>query len=320
MLRRLGELVASPDAAILRGASVNGYSVSETQPSPYLMGNAPTYGSQYDQAPNFHNQNYNQILGGYQQSQQNIGQGFGGIASGYGNLSNQVQGTIAGVGASQLQAIQDQYAKASGSQAQALINSGLGNTTVSSSVQRGLTLDSQKAQVALANQMAQLQAGYQAQLGSAGLQAQSQGLGLQAQGSNVQQGVLGGQHLPFPNYPPGGRTTTQQQQGGAGSGISGNPNGGTNGYWAAGSPSSGMPQQTPFGGGMPNPFGYNPATGQGSSQGVPQGMGFNNAGSAPSPYADLEQPSTSIFGDVTGTVGSGGGDYGPGMGDSSYDF
>lgn len=262
---------------------MNGYSVSESVPSAYLMGSSPpSYQNQYQQALDFHNSNYNQILGGYSQSQQNIGQGFGGIASGYGNLSNQVQGTIAGVGASQLQAIQDQYAKASGGQAQALINSGLGNTTVASSVQRGLTLDSQKAQVALANQMAQLQAGYQAQLGSAGLQAQSQGLGLQAQGSNVQQGVLGGQHLPFPNYPPGGRTTTQQQQGGGGGGGMGGGPGksGSNGYWAQGG-GTGAPPQTSFGGGMPNPYGYNSATSLGGNQG---GNPFNVGGVA-DPYS-----------------------------------
>lgn len=296
---------------------MTGYSISESTPSPYLMGNAPSYANQYQQALDFHNNNYNQILGGYAQSQANIGQGFGGVSQGYGQLGQQVQGTIAGIGASQAQAIQDQYAKASGGQAQALINSGLGNTTVAASAQRGLTLDSQKAQIALANQMAQLQAGYQAQLGSAGLQAQSQGLGLQAQAANVQQGVLGGQRLPFPNYPPGGRSTTQQSGGSpvmGGGGSRGGVGGGTNGYWAQGG-GVGQPLQTSFGGGMPNQFGYSSLSGQGGANYSGGGAGFvAGATDMAQGYAGLG--AAGITADVGGGVVSDMGDYYGDLGDT----
>lgn len=242
-------------------------SISQPVADPYLFGqNPPSYQSQYSNALDFHNSNYQNILSGYGQSQQNIGQGFAGIAQGYGNLSNQVQGTISGIGASQDQAINDQYAKAGGQANQQLINSGLGNTTVASSVQRGLTLDAQKAHIALANQIAQLTAGYQSQLGSAGLQASAQGLGLQAQGANTQQNVLGGQRLPFPNYPPTGQRTQQQSSGGGGGMGGGTGRSGTNGLWSAGAPGDPNSLQSGYGQAPVNPFAYNPATGQGGNQ------------------------------------------------------
>lgn len=87
------------------------------------------------------------------------------INQGYGQLSNNVQNTIQGMGSSQQQAINDQYAQQSGQAMQGLINSGLGNSTVTSSVQRGIDLDKAKAGNNLANQMAGLSAGYQSQIG-----------------------------------------------------------------------------------------------------------------------------------------------------------
>ncbi len=88
---------------------------------------------------------------------------------GYTDLMGQVMGTIQGVDASQRQAINDAYAQQQGSALQSLTSRGLGNTTVTDSVQRGLMYDKQKADIALSNQMAQLKAGYQSQLGLAGL-------------------------------------------------------------------------------------------------------------------------------------------------------
>ncbi len=67
----------------------------------------------------------------------------------YGQLQQNVLGSIQGVGASQAQAIQDTYAQQSGAAQQSLAQRGLGNTTVVDATQRGLTLDEQKAQVAL---------------------------------------------------------------------------------------------------------------------------------------------------------------------------
>ncbi len=124
--------------------------------SPYLiggglsMGRAPglmDYTSAYQNALNINQQNYNNIMKGYQ------------------GLTSSVLGNIRGIGEAQAQAIEDVYAQQSGGAAQSLISRGLGNTTVANSVQRGLVLDREKAKTGLANQLAQLYAGYQSQLG-----------------------------------------------------------------------------------------------------------------------------------------------------------
>lgn len=87
------------------------------------------------------------------------------INQGWGQLGQNIQGTIQGITASQQQAINDAYAAQQGQATQGLISAGLGNTTVQSSVARGIELDKAKAGIALANQMAGLSAGYQAQIG-----------------------------------------------------------------------------------------------------------------------------------------------------------
>jgi hypothetical protein len=109
--------------------------------------------------------------------QQNPG-GYGGPfyqqqQQGYQQLLQQVLGQIQGVGQSQYQSLADQYAAQQGATLSSATSRGLGNTTVLDSLQRGNSLDYQKAQVALANQLAQLQAGYASQLGGAQLGFQS---------------------------------------------------------------------------------------------------------------------------------------------------
>lgn len=104
----------------------------------------------------------------YQQLLDESSREYSGIIQGYGNLTNQVLNDIRGVGASQRQGIRDIYAQQAGTADQQLINSGLGNTTVRQSVQRGLVADRAKADIALSNQLAQLTAGYRANIGLAG--------------------------------------------------------------------------------------------------------------------------------------------------------
>lgn len=159
-----------------------------------------------------------QGLAGLQQAQQGIGQGYTNLGGqvqgalqpmqagldeqraqntrtqqGYTDLMGQVMGTINGVDASQRQAIQDQYVAAQGQAGQSLASRGLGNTTVTDSVQRGLLYDKQKSDIALSNQMAQLRAGYQSQLGLAGL-----GFATQANQMNTaQQNALAGQRAAY---------------------------------------------------------------------------------------------------------------------------
>lgn len=168
------------------------------------------YMGAYSNALSLNQQNYANILSGYQQTQGQQQTAQQAIEGGYGNLYNTVMGSIQGIGASQAQAIRDAYAQQSGASAQQLINSGLGNTTVQQSVQRGNLADEQKAQTGLANQMAQLTAGYQSNLGQAGLNYANQ--------ANMQNTALKGQQLnwmnsvnsPYPNAQAYGQLALQQ--------------------------------------------------------------------------------------------------------------
>ncbi len=220
------------------------------------------YTSAYNSALSQNQQAYGNILQGYQQTMGGQQQNQASIQQRYDNLGGQVMGTIAGVGQSQQQAIQDQYAQASGASSQNLINSGLGNSTVLSSVQRGNTLDEQKAQIALANQMAQLSAGYQAQLGS-----QSAGYANQ---SNMQNTALAGQQLGFMNSVSMQYPNAQSYQNLlAYQGAQGQMN-----AWNAAHPFQGVPGA----GGGGGPFPPQAPGGQGP-QATPQPGGFGGGGS-----------------------------------------
>lgn len=192
---------------------------TQGQASPYQIGGSLNFGTvpgltdyqgAYANALNLNQQNYANILGGYQNIMGNQQAAQQNIQAGYGALENQVLGGIQGIGASQSQAIQDVYAQQSGNSAQQMINSGLGNTTVQQSVQRGNVADEMKAQTALANQLAQLQAGYQTNIGMAGLnyanQANMQNTGLGSQ----QLGFMNSVNSPYPNAAAYGQLAMQQ--------------------------------------------------------------------------------------------------------------
>lgn len=142
---------------------------------------------------------YGGIMSGYQSalSQQQAAQSQ--VMSGYNQLQNTVLGGLAGQGRARSQEIADTYQARAGSAMQQLINSGLGNSTVQSSVGRGLQYDETKSQNQLTEQIAGMNAQYQSQLGLAGLGYQNtaaqqnaallgQQLGYQA---NWQQSLLG---------------------------------------------------------------------------------------------------------------------------------
>lgn len=158
----------------------------------------------YQQALSNAQTQYSQISAGYNALLASQQAAEAQTIGGYNTLSNQVQGAIQGVTASQSQAIKDVYTQQSGQQQQQLINSGLGNSTVLSSVNRGLTLDEQKAQVALSNQQAQLQAGYLSSIGLAGLgyqgQATQANTALGAQGLSAQQAGVGVESQLYGGY------------------------------------------------------------------------------------------------------------------------
>jgi hypothetical protein len=70
---------------------------------------------------------------------------------------------------------------------------------VQASVQRGLTLDEAKAQVALSNQTAGLTAGYMSQLGLAGLGYSNQAILQNTAEANQQLGFMNSVMMPYPN-------------------------------------------------------------------------------------------------------------------------
>lgn len=165
------------------------------------FGSAPgfDYNSAYQAALSLNQQNYSNILAGYQQLAASQYADQQPIQAGYDALTGKVLSDIAGVGTSAMQDIQDQYAKQSGSASQSMISRGLANNTVRDSVQRGLTLDKAKAQNNLSNQMAQLTAGYRSNLGSQALGYQNQALQQRMALGQSQLGFQNSVSAPYPN-------------------------------------------------------------------------------------------------------------------------
>jgi len=179
-----------------------GYNQLGQQMGQQLQGSfANTGAGQYAAQQNIgagYNQLGNQVqgyLGGMGSALNQQQQNQQGIQAGYGQLQGNVLGTIEGITRSQSQNIADVYAQQSGQLSQDMINRGLGNTTAQGSMQRGVNLDEQKAQIALANQQAQLTAGYQSQLGLAGLGYANQA----SQQNTQQQNLLSGQQAAYGN-------------------------------------------------------------------------------------------------------------------------
>jgi hypothetical protein len=173
--------------------------MANKDPGAALMGVASNYASAYQDALQANQQNYQNVLQGYQQTLRDQQAAQQPILQGYRDLQSQVAGTIQGVDQSQRQAIADTYAQQRGQASQSLISRGLGNTTVQDAVNRGLTLDEQKAGVALSNQMAQLQAGYQSQLGGAALNYQNQAAMQNTALAGQQLGFMAGVQIPYPS-------------------------------------------------------------------------------------------------------------------------
>lgn len=167
--------------------------------NPATLGNA--YQSAYNDSLRMNSQNYSNILAGYQRTMDSQGQAQQAISAGHQGLQGAVMGDLEGIDASQRQAIKDSYTAQRGTADQDLVNRGLGNMTVRSSVMRGLGLDEAKANIDLSNKLAQTRAGFRSNLGLAGLNYQNQ--------ANVQNTALAGRQLDWmnsvnANYPNAG--------------------------------------------------------------------------------------------------------------------
>lgn len=293
-----------------------------------LQGLANQYQTGYNSALAQNQAMYQNIMGGYQQTQAQQTDAANAIAGGYSNLYNNVLGGIQGIDASQRQAINDAYAQQSGAATQSLISRGLGNTTVQDSIQRGLLLDKMKADIGLSNQTAQLQAGYMSQLGLAGLdyanQANMQGTGLSARQLDFMNTVT----AKYPNqadyynlFDASGRYKQMQQDQAAlknsqrgGFGFAGGMSAGYSGRGGAGSSGSGAGSgygPARLGGGVNYQNPYDSYGGGGLSYTTPYGGNFGSMQEAQNYLAGLNDP---------GQLSTAGTMYMPGYDPSYYDL
>jgi len=190
---------------------------------PVLNPGADQY---YQQQLGLNVSNYNQILGQFTQAQNNASSQLADIYSGYGSLSQSVLDALGvsgggwGVAAPAQQQIQRQYELSQGRNQQALINAGLGNSTLLSNVMNQGTLQYGQAIGNLGAQLSQTAAGYMSQIGLAGLGARQQGVNQQLGLSSNLMGVLGRYNFA-PNVPLYGQQSFSDAGGGGGGGGGG---------------------------------------------------------------------------------------------------
>lgn len=157
----------------------------------------------YNQLLGLNQQNYSNILSGYQTAQQQLASSLGGIYSGYGDVENKVMKMLGvdgggwGVATPGANAIRQQATQAQGATQQNMINAGLGNSTVLSSMTNQNALQTNQAYGELGSKLANYAAGYEERIGSARLNAMMQGTGMQA---NLATNYLGDlSHYQFQN-------------------------------------------------------------------------------------------------------------------------
>jgi hypothetical protein len=323
-----GNLVGQSDAGMGSSSNVGqSQSQSQTQIVPGML-------DVYNQLLGLNSQNYGNILGAYGQGQSNLTATLPSIYQGYGDIKNEVMGTLGvgagapggeghwGVAAPAAQAIAQSYATQRGNTDQQLINSGLGNSTIRAGAQNANALGAAQAYGGLGAQLAQTAAGYQAQLGLAGQAAQMQGLGMQTGLTQAYLGDLAG-YGGFANK-AGSLTgqfstgTSQQQGSSSQRGGSGGGNGAGRGQ-SGGAPAG----HIPFGGAADNqgqsgrinqvgqPTGLGASGGTGGMQfgGAPgQSLTYGGALQAPRPGGAVQWGGNAPAGNpYGGTTGSGGG-------------
>lgn len=138
---------------------------------------AAQYKSAYKAALSLNQQNYANILKGYQQTMDEQKAAQQAVVAGYDQLQGDVLNRLSGSNAAAIQAINDRYSHDQGKAAQQLVSRGLGNTTVQSAVNRGLSLDRAKAELGAQNQLQQNIANYQTQIGMGKLGYQGSAVG-----------------------------------------------------------------------------------------------------------------------------------------------
>lgn len=135
------------------GGAFKGFSM---KPADALSNLSESYQKGYQEAVNFNRQNRDDIQRGYQTTMAAQQGAQAKTLRGYRRLLNATLGDINQVGDSQREDIRANYEAQAGSQAQRLIDSGLGNSTVQSAVMRGLAFDENRAGNDLAEKIAML--------------------------------------------------------------------------------------------------------------------------------------------------------------------
>lgn len=194
----------------------------------------------YNHLLGMNTQNYGNVLSGYGQAQGNLGAQLPGIYAGYGQQEQNVMNTLGvgnggwGVAAPAAEAIREGGVATQGKNQQALIDAGLGNSSMLAQANNQTAFQTGQAYAGLGAQLAQTAAGYQSQFGLAGLAAQMQGAGMQTSlaqsylsnlagygGFANKAGSLTGQYSASQQYPPIGGGGGHG--GGGSSGGSGDP-------------------------------------------------------------------------------------------------
>ena len=163
---------------------------------------AAHYQAAYQNALNFQRQNYQNVLRGFQQQIGASGRSTAENLRGYRGLLDNVMTGLQGVGREQRRDISEGYSSARAGALQQMIDSGLSNSTVTASINRGLTLDEQRAKNQLAESLARLRAGYQSQIGGA---AQAYRQQAQAEANQLGLAQLGFMNSVSGAYPDAGQ-------------------------------------------------------------------------------------------------------------------
>lgn len=147
---------------------------------------AAGYQAAYNNALAMNTANYNNILAGYNDTLATQTSAQQAIESGYTDLYNNVLSRVTSIGQARADAINRASDQSLARGSQQLIDRGLGNTTVQSSLNRGIESDRNARQLELSDWLAQTQGGYMSNLGLAGLANRSRGLDAQVAERNRQ--------------------------------------------------------------------------------------------------------------------------------------
>lgn len=146
---------------------------------------------------------YQDLIAGYQNQQQQAATQAANTMSGYENVGNQVVNALKGSQAAAQMGLDNQYAQNKASTTQQLTSQGLGNTTAAEGAQNAVQGEYNQANIGLSSQYAGQIAGAIGQYGS-------QAIGYQAQ-AQAQQQALQGQQLGYMgNYLQGGQQLANQ--------------------------------------------------------------------------------------------------------------